>query len=67
MMTEKEFANKIEWEGGIIGALEYGLKHTDLEDQVSMLAARWRYLDEKWAELQPAIKQVEAELPEEAW
>lgn len=32
-MTYNEFCNKIEWEGGVIGGLEYGLRISDLDDE----------------------------------
>lgn len=45
-MSADDFAAKVEWEGGVVDALEYGLKHTDLDpnDELS------RDLREAWKE-----------------
>lgn len=48
-MSLQEFAVKVEWEGGIAGALEYGLKHTDLDPadpDAAELATHWKALEE---------------------
>jgi len=66
-MTEQEFARKVEGEGGIIGALEYGLRASELADQESQLAKRWHHLEKGWAKLQPRVANVEELLPDEAW
>ncbi len=44
-----DFASKVEWEGGIDDAFEYGLKHTDLDpndEGVADLRAKWAELGE---------------------
>jgi hypothetical protein len=66
-MTEEEFINKIAWEGGIIGALTYGLRASDLADQDSDLAKAWRHLENGWVKLVPRIDKVEELIPDEAW
>lgn len=43
-----DFAAKIDWEGGIVGALDYGLQHTELDpdDDASItLRDAWRRLE----------------------
>lgn len=55
-MSPSRFVHKIEWEGGIIGALDYGLKHTHLdpEDEKS------RELRDKWKKIEEAYAEVDA-------
>lgn len=66
-MTDEEFINKIGWEGGVISALEYGLKASDLSNLDGELAKAWGELEKKWRKLQPKIDKVEALLPDEDW
>ena len=67
-MSESEFAAKIEWEGGILAALEYGLRQDDLESPNCPLGERWHEAQRIFREkLQPAIAEIEELLPEEAW
>lgn len=47
-MTEAQFASKVDWEGGILGALDYGLTHEDLIDQDSELAKAVAALEEAY-------------------
>lgn len=56
-MTESDFAAKIEWEGGIVDALEYGLKYSDCEP--GELRNAWEKLEVKWATIQDEINAVE--------
>lgn len=62
-MTAKRFAAKVEWEGGILDALDYGLKHTDLDpddaDSADLRAA-WKELEEKYASIAPTVSRLEA-------
>ena len=40
-MTIEELASKVEWEGGVEGALDYGVTSDDIEDpQLSALRAK---------------------------
>lgn len=61
-MTEKDFAAKIEWEGGIPDALEYGLKSEDCEP--GELHDAWKNLEVGWNSIQKAMKAVEGILDE---
>lgn len=56
-MTEKDFAAKIEWEGGIPDALEYGLKSEDCEP--GELRNAWKDLEDRWKTLQKPMSVVE--------
>ena len=68
-MTEEEFITKIMQEGGIIDALEYGLKDTDLlaAFRDTALAQAWRALQAKWDQLQRSLDAVQKLLPDDAW
>lgn len=66
-MTEEEFVGKIGYEGGIISALEYGLKADDLGDLGSPLAHAWGELQMAWTKLQPKVRAVEALIPDDEW
>ncbi len=65
-MSPRDFAEKVDWEGGVFAALEYGLHATDLDpsDPASVK------LREAWAELErvhrdvlaPAVRNVRDEL-----
>lgn len=63
-MTESDFISKIDWEGGIIGALEYGLTADDVEP--GSMRDAWRKLDELWAPMEDAIADVQAIIDEAA-
>ena len=55
--TEKEFAQKIDWEGGVIDALEYGLKSTDVEP--GDLRDAWKTLQYWWDHLEGDLSVVQ--------
>lgn len=57
-MTERDFAAKIDWEGGITAALDYGLRTEDCEP--GPLRDAWEKLELKWAAMQEEIGDVEA-------
>lgn len=62
-MTSYEFSTKIEWEGGIVAALEYGLKSTDLDvpdgDPLGDdLRRAWSQLETKWDAMKDDITAV---------
>lgn len=58
-MTEDEFLGKVEWEGGVVDALEYGLHAEVLLDQNTELASRWRALEQEWRWFQNFLNPVE--------
>ncbi len=49
-LSREEFLSKIEWEGGIEGALHYGLQPTDCGDDE--LAGLWRQIQYRYEEMQ---------------
>ena len=62
LMSAKDFAAKVEWEGGILEALDYGLKHTDLaadDPDAADLRAGWKTLEEMYEEMKPALHDME--------
>lgn len=56
--TKQELANKIDWEGGIIAALEYRITHGEIEDEE--IAKLWEQLEQ----FLPIMDQIYALLPE---
>ena len=54
-MTLVEFCAKVEWEGGVIEALTYGLKESDLDGITDPLAVELR---EIWTSLTAAWEVV---------
>lgn len=50
-MTVEEFVAKVEGEGGIESALDYGLHEDDLPDEAEELKAAWKELREAWESL----------------
>lgn len=65
-MNEERFASKVEYEGGIFDALDYGLRSTDLDDQDSDLAVAWEALEKAFDNMRPALAEVERIL-EDLW
>lgn len=55
-MTESDFAAKVEWEGGITGALDYGLRAEDCRP--GELRDAWEKLELKWAAMQEEMDEV---------
>ena len=58
-MGEEDFAAKIHWEGGVVEALDYGLKAADLEDPDTDLGRAWAALDAQWALMRPLINKAD--------
>lgn len=56
-MTPARFAGKVEWEGGVFEALDYGLEHTRLDPDDSAAAE----LRAAWAELERLYAPVAAQ------
>ncbi len=62
-MDKADFVSKIEWEGGIYDALEYGLKHTDLDEgEDDSLRSAWAEAEALYARLEQAIEAIESTL-----
>lgn len=65
-MTDEEFANKVDYEGGIFSALEYGLSAEDIKDKEGALYTSWLELEAKYLELKPLCTRVQDNL-DRAW
>ena len=52
-MTAKDLADKVHWEGGIVSALEYGIRSDEIDDPE--LAALWRHMEGLYDQLRPSI------------
>ncbi len=57
-------AAKIEWEGGLMEALDYGVKTADMPEGDEALAEAWAALEAAHKALEPLAAAVEALLPE---
>jgi hypothetical protein len=53
-MSPRELARKVEWEGGIIGALEYGIRSGEIDDPE--VAALWRGMETIYDQLRPCVR-----------
>lgn len=53
LMTAKDLADKVHWEGGIVSALEYGICSDEIDDPE--LVALWRRLEGLYEQMRPAI------------
>ena len=64
-MTELEWAQKAEWEGGFLEAyFGYGLNESDLEDQESELAQLLRHHKDSLMSVRVAVEDIEDRLNE---
>jgi hypothetical protein len=63
-LTIDRLADKVSWEGGVIGALEFGVRSDDIADPEA--ASLWRRLEELYGQLRPAMWQMERMLRESA-
>lgn len=55
-LTKTSLAQKIRWEGGVLAALDYGIKPDEIED--AQLATLWRELDEAYRRFSPLLEEV---------
>jgi hypothetical protein len=60
--TDREFAEKVDHEGGIWDALDYGLSADVLADQEGALAQVWRILEGSYDSFKPVIRVLEGQL-----
>ena len=59
-LTVEDLANKVEWEGGIIAVLEYGVNPNDLDPSVpDALREAFGELYRAWIDLGPLEREVE--------
>lgn len=55
-MTESDFASKVEWEGGVFEALDYGLKPADVVE--GPVREAWTRLYQLWQQISPIADEV---------
>lgn len=64
-MNGPDFAGKVQWEGGVVDALDYGLKHTDLDiGEDDELRQVWQELEQQWDVMRIMVEQAESLLEE---
>lgn len=51
--------DKIEWEGGLIDSLEYGIGTTDMPEGDTELTEAWTRLADAWRALEPFAEAVQ--------
>jgi hypothetical protein len=59
-MTLRELANKVDWEGGPLEALEYGITAEDVADPT--IRDLWRELEERYRGLTPLVREIRIRL-----
>lgn len=59
-MSAAEFAAKVEWEGGVLEALEYGLTVDDIDLGEVELRGLWGPLQDAYRTLGPLVDAAEA-------
>ncbi len=52
-MTAQDLAHKVDWEGGVVSALEYGIRSDEIDDPE--LATLWRRMEDLYDQLRPSI------------
>jgi hypothetical protein len=59
-LDQEQLAAKVAWEGGVLAALEYGIR----SEQIANLRARelWRDLESRYAALTPLVDELESYL-----
>jgi hypothetical protein len=55
-MTAADFAGKVEWEGGVTSALDYGLKPADAPE--GPIRDAWTRAYQLWEQLDPIIGEI---------
>jgi hypothetical protein len=59
----QELSTKIDYEGGIFDALQYGITSADMPEGDTDLTAAWNILDVAWVQARAAAAAVEKLLP----
>lgn len=57
--TREDFAAKVEWEGGVFEALDYGLTISDVPDDDTELKEVWGQLETLYKQIAPLIDKVD--------
>lgn len=63
-MDANALRSKIDWEGGVLPALEYGIRDDDIDDEE--LAESWAELSASYADLEDSIYIFEEALSEKS-
>lgn len=63
-MTPIELAGKVEWEGGVLQAIDYGLVADDLDDSNPDLKSAWVNLCNAYKNFHGLLEDVESQLPD---
>jgi hypothetical protein len=58
--SRERLAQKVRWEGGLLAALDYGIKSDDIADPE--LAALWARLERTYADLAPLLDEAAEQL-----
>jgi len=56
--SREHLAAKIEWEGGVLEALDYGITTGDMPEGDAELAEAWGKLEAAWKQLSPLADAV---------
>ena len=51
--SREHLADKIQWEGGILEAVDYGIKTEDMPEGDTELTEAWAKLEATWKQLSP--------------
>ncbi len=62
--SRSELAGKIEWEGGILEALDYGIKTADMPEGDTELTEAWAKLEASFRQTAALAEVVEGLLPD---
>lgn len=59
-MKLDDFLAKIEWEGGAIEALEYGLRASDIDPtEDSNIRGAWERLEDLYEQMKPSVDEMQ--------
>lgn len=59
-MSSARLARKIEFEGGVLAALEFGVRAEDIEDP--RLRSLWQKIETRYRSLTPLVTEISQEL-----
>ena len=59
-MTLIELATKVDWEGGPLEALEFGISADDVADDA--VRALWQQLQDQYRALSPLVREIQTRL-----
>ena len=62
--SRSALAGKIEWEGGLLESLDYGIKTADMPEGDTELTEAWAKLEASFRQTRALAEVVEAMLPE---